>query len=281
MSDLERISGASYGTSGILSGWIRQIQNRQFVNCDTLLVNMLTLVRNVYDKNLSYDENSTQLGMDMNAILHHFTEYIRYLRNHDNPSIIFYVPSYHMVPPIHLRNENSSSKAISDMLRKIVRDTYPNERYDFSHGSLRVHVVHVGRTNFPQIELVSKIRELTADCVRKSLRDYWLISHMALDYHLIHKLNNRCILLDSHTGNAWKAGRLGDKVFNNPDIPFNSVTHLLFGDKTLIKSPLKIRDKREAIQLAKARNWKTSTSKQIVTDVSGMIDPKLLTTLKL
>lgn len=50
-----------------------------------------------------------------------------------------------------------------------------------------------------------------------------------MDYHLL-LLYRRMMILESFTGELIPPKRLGFKVFKNNFVPFNSVTHLLFGD---------------------------------------------------
>ena len=45
------------------------------------------------------------------------------------------------------------------------------------------------------------------------------------------------------------------KVFNNENIPFNKYTHLLFGDKWYLKSPLSRKEKQNILAQAEKEHW--------------------------
>jgi hypothetical protein len=279
--ELTQIGGASYGTSGIVQAMLNMIKTRKLKQVDTLFVNILTLLRNCYDKDLNYKQIIEQLNVDMQVLITFFSEYVNHLREQDLPSMIMYLPSYHHFPTIHLRPESPSSKLLTNVFKKFIQQVYPQERYDYTHNNLRIHVIHAGMKSLPHVDIFNLLPKLLADCKKKAFRDYWMISHVPLDYHLIDRLHGRCWLIDSHTGNFWNNKTLGIKVFRNTSIPFNSVTHLLLGDKILVKCLLNRRDKANALKIATSDNWLTKTKQQIAKRASVWMPETVLTTLKL
>jgi len=84
-----------------------------------------------------------------------------------------------------------------------------------------------------------------------------LVSHMPLDYHVASYSDRKGTLYRSHTGEAVQLvpSELGKTVFKNPDMPFYPITHVLLGDKYLIKGCLAKKDRDKLFELAKTNRW--------------------------
>ena len=96
--------------------------------------------------------------------------------------------------------------------------------------------------------------------------DIHLISHMPLDYHVTHYSGRKGFLYRSHTGEIVKLdpAYLGKTVFKEPDVPFYPVTHVLLGDKYLIKGCLPRKERDRFIDLCKTNHWNVRTNDYIV-----------------
>ena len=112
-----------------------------------------------------------------------------------------------------------------------------------------------------------------ADVLGKFARydvDVHLISHMPLDYHVTNYSGRKGFLYRSHTGEIVKLdpATLGKTVFKEPDVPFYPCTHVLLGDKYLIKGCLPRKEKERFIELCKANHWNVRTNDYMVSKIS-------------
>lgn len=97
-----------------------------------------------------------------------------------------------------------------------------------------------------------------------------LISHMPLDYHVANYSGRRGYLYRSHTGAICQLGpSLGKVVFGEEDVPFYPLTHVLLGDKYLIKGCLSTKDKHRFIQDARDNHWGVRTSDYIASKINN------------
>lgn len=92
-----------------------------------------------------------------------------------------------------------------------------------------------------------------------------MISHMPIDYHTPKYGGRSGTLYRSHTGAVvpMTPAELGKSVFKEPELPFYPLTHILFGDKYLIKGCLGKKEKQLIINAAKQNHWGVRTSDYI------------------
>ena len=110
---------------------------------------------------------------------------------------------------------------------------------------------------WPHIELLKDLHETKINnqpITDLQYRKVLLISHIPLDFDLYTRFAE-FTLLESYTGSLKSVKQFGKKVFNNENIPFNKYTHLLFGDKWYLKSPLSRKDKQNILAQAEKEHW--------------------------
>jgi hypothetical protein len=86
-----------------------------------------------------------------------------------------------------------------------------------------------------------------------------MISSYPLDYHICRKLP-KFMLVNSHTGLPVLPDGLGEKVFDVEGVPFNVHTHVLMGDKPLMKSTLDRASKKSLINISNLDKWTLKTA---------------------
>ena len=282
VENLEQINGASFGTSGILQGWIDLAKKKKLSSFETLVINLFTVFRNAYDKDKSLTQNVEQFNTDLFSLLLHYSNHVTGMILKDSPNVVLYVPSYHRVPKIHVREEAPAKAKLREQFTKYVDKTYKENSMFMPFNNLNVNVFKCGIKDLPQKELYKLINGLLMASYKvTSSRRYGLISHIPLDYHIFPRFNNNVELFDSHTGNVWNIKTLGEKVFKSPDIPFNSVTHLLLGDKELLRCILLRKDRKRVYELAKQQRWNQQTKQQIARSLDGITLSEFVTSLDL
>jgi len=229
--------------------------------CDTILISVNTLIRNHI--NVDPDMHMTTLLDKLDEEMAAIVEDVSVVFEHVNvgcPAIGFYIMEYpRCVPKGILREDNKArarlTTAISYVL-KTARGHFDGESRNIDNVS--VTFSYNKRGHLPYQYLTNLVKSMSSN------REVMLLSNCPLDYHLaLH--TKRFYLIDSHTGNMRKYSELGNKVFpKREELPFNPATHLLFGDKDFVQSPLGIKNKRIIYDAAIAQKWRLATHETIV-----------------
>ena len=276
---VEQIAGSTFGLSGILSAWSDFLKVNRVPQFNVLMVNMLTMIRNAYHKELSDTEIFEQVSTDIKVLSYYFNEFKNHMHYNKDAYLLIYIPSYHQIPKIYLREQPPSDKIISDILKRLIDKEFPEDEYRLEHMDLPVYITKVGKIKFPHLELIDKVKLYSEHSLIHNT--YATISHYPIDYHFGGHVRNNFTNISSHTGDHWTYKTLGRKIFKNDFIPFNDVTHLLMGDPIVFKNPLNVRDRRMINELAKKDNWLIKTKQQILNDVSKILPKTYFTSINL
>lgn len=278
------------GTGTLISA-INKLPDQTSKNIfDTIIVNVSTIVRNntVKDRPLKEIHDKTEADVhDLIRCIGNYHEVMSGLVR--DPKLLLYLPDYSWLPPIHAR-PNTGNRAIISQ----VTDMFIKEDNLVARKRIRSNVKATtlllsfagGRVSLPYKRLMGEIRELYSlgrVDPNSMLTNYLLISHAPLDYHfMLHY--PRTMLLESFTGKFLPPKVLGHKVFGTNFIPFNSVTHLLFGDSVHVRPMAQRKNRALLTELAKNQRWFVRTPMEIAkfVGVSGQVgDARLLTMVKL
>ena len=247
--ELNEDSVYSFGTYPVFEKLITAIPAMKI---DTVLINIYTLVRNNHNKEIT-------LGTTVSNVIRSMEELVQDLviifntHNIFRPSIVFYYYDYRKaIPNDQLRPLDKSRtfcKNVFDMLRPRLIQKPKQQVLDGVTITLLMlqHVVPVYKALYNSLSNV------------KNHRKVLLFSHVALDYHLLEK-DKKINIIESYTGRLTDNLRLSDKIFKNYEkVPFTRETHVLLGDKELIKPSLGIKLKRQLLALAIEEKWRLKT----------------------
>ena len=280
--------GAGLGTGTLISA-INSLPSKSSDNIfDVVMVNVSTLVRNNYTKEKSEKEVMDSTKADIHELITTVANYHEAMGGIiKTPTLIFYLPDYSYLPTFHTRPLKGNRKAILDITAKLVREDNLKQRKrirDYERQTTVSEVFAGDRQHLPYYSLIEEITDLyklgRVD-PRTAMTNFLLISHNPLDYHFVFRFK-RTTILESFTGKFIKPKQLGNKVFVTNFIPFNSVTHLLFGDSILV-SPIALRKNRQRLtDMAKSQSWYVRTKEEIAKFVgnSGQVDARILMQLK-
>lgn len=271
----------SLGTNKIL-----EALDRWNYSWDTTLINAATIVRNNLEKNSPDSRVLSKVYLDIRALLSGVEDALGHKRNVVDPYIVVYFPDYSKLPKGVVR-ELSPQETQIDRIVKMLRHQIVN-KVDGDIGYVRrmpVYSLLVGSKNmYPHKDLIDRINKINLKLpdVRKILtRRYMLISHIAMDFHLFKEYKNM-YLLESYTARIRTREELGEKVFKSPQVPFNTYTHLLFGDSTRIQPSVTAKKKREFLELADKDRWNyldPEKIKRAILRVEPTLYTKFLTTI--
>jgi len=132
---------------------------------------------------------------------------------------------------------------------------------DQVNGNVHMHIRLADKMKVPSyLGLTEVLKEFAPYTVPFSM-----ISHMPLDYHVANYSGRKGILYRSHTGEAvpMTPSALGKAVFKEDEVPFYPITHMLLGDKYLIKGCLEKKAKSDFLERARREHWGVRTSDYI------------------
>lgn len=236
-------NSCSYGMMGIIDTLVTTVLPETLI-----VINLSTMVRNIYDKNDVADVSISKFNTDMDVLR-------TYLEKSNITHVLYYLDT-----DIHSRipDENSLTfttlrKSLFDLESAIVtrlgvthgspyqlnEDNGLSETIYCFHNSFAYRILgkHISRT-YPST-------------------NYILISHCGLDSLLIRKDKSR--LLESNTGELLTKDMLGKKYFKQ-DIRFTPHLLVAFGDKHYLKSVLR---KTTKLMDTYGRKFKTASDYEI------------------
>lgn len=229
---------------------------------DYYIINILTIIRNNYDKKLKETEMLYKIDQDIRQLKLYLTNYLAGQTH--QPLILFYLPIDYVVGKGYERKLSPRNQAIADMA-KVVRKMIPNKLNDISQNGINIYTVVLDPTPLPVGQIKKYISKLSNKGTRGSA---WLLSHCPLDLHL-HRLIPKTHLMESFTGEVKLPIEFGQKLFKNEDIPLNQYTHVAFGDGLHVRPLLKTKKQKDAArERADRKNWKVRTESEIMTELT-------------
>lgn len=281
-----------FGTNAIIETVRKFMQGSTPPLYDTFLINVDTLIRNVTTKDKSEMEIREHLNRDLSQLLDVITSYMSEFKDLLNmPYVVVYLPHY-ATGQVLLHSRPKKPGSVKQIIEKIHNQIVQEDNLKLRkqirnlYNDIDVYELYAGnRAELPYRTLTKFITDQTRFNpvgIRSATRRNVMISHYPLDYYFMQNFPNT-VLLESFTGKILKREMLGIKVFNVGHVPFNRVTHLLFGDAVQLIPMAK--GKRGAgntrkllMDLALRQNWNLRTPNEIAQFVgnSGQVPKEIL-----
>jgi hypothetical protein len=262
---------------------------------DVILVNLDTLIRNNLGKGTRDDEVAKWTFEDIDNIIAAFHEYLEVLSvSSPYPHFVLYVPHYDALPNVHRRIPNKEQLRILKIQQDIEKAHFPRTmKPDVAtqFGNMTCVTMHAGTNRtFPHQDIFSFVmnsikEKMTLGKIKSTLGlldlRIGMISRQAVDLHLARYVK-KFTLIESFTGEIKSLESFGKKVFKVDTVPFNSATHLLFGDNILVEPMAKRKTKALLLERAESHRWISRSEASIIEDAvaSGLVMRPMLTTVK-
>lgn len=264
------IHGASIGLNVILnymretSGIVHQPK------WDLYLINVYTLVRNLYQKGMSEKELERCVDRDADMLMTYVHAYTCARRS--VPSVVFfYAPDYGAVPATLLRPHTGNQSEI-DALYTLLYKKIPDKLTELTEvHETRKFLCRVGKSIFPHKDIIDKLRHVYHGTRITGSIGTVMISHCPIDFHIYKSIPN-IQLFESYTGALLNPSDFGQKLTKDVKVPFNPTTHRLFGDGTQLIPLIKGKDRKKLIQVAQDFSWAIKTEKEIGRDAISKFD---------
>lgn len=244
---------ASYGTTPVLEK-LKELakQGTHRPQYMTYLINVDTLIRNCYKKGDSITTMEQHVLTDAEQLATYIGAYITgdKITTQARPLVCFYVPYYELIPKTYIKtplpgNYQAHIEVREKLLKSLIRAHWTTIDQPFD----MVFINAKGPWASPIVyqDLKSKFKDI-------SLRRTLLLSHAYMDFHLVSVIPNMD-LIESFTGKLKDKETFLKKVIPYEEVPFNKYTHLLFGDKLMLKSQIKRGDKPKVLKTAQFEQW--------------------------
>lgn len=269
----EYIYGGSVGINRILGYFHDNAYKLGREEWPLLLVNLFTVFRNVYHKDLSDLELESLVTLDCDLLTLYVEAYAS-ARPHirHTPGIVFYAPTYSLIPKELLRPLGPAAQVQHDAYLRFRRSLGDGETNISHEGRSFRWVVPVGSEQLPHRQL---LRWLAASGARfeyiPGQDPVMLISHCPIDLHIASRLPT-VRLMESYQGVIKHPTAFGSKLDVGDDVPFNPYTHRVFGDKVHLAPMVKGADKKALLAKAHERQWQRLPTSEILTDITKTVD---------
>lgn len=269
----------SYGIAPILNqlSEISKIRNKPIWTL--FLINVETLVRN--RKTYKKDERPPDFRTTAKEVLDDCIVLAQYLAAYarltippqlkQKALICFYLPDYSKIPvkylkdklPAHTEWRWSVLKAIKEQLKKMKEQGW-NIAYE--EADVVFCAPSTDKTVWPHKGLVQDLSHAYSDVgYRKTL----MISHVPSDF-MLYKTFKDFTILESYTGKLKTIKDFGEKVFKDPNLPFNKYTLLLLGDNCYLQNQLDRKQKHTLKEVAAAKHWGLLPDKQVLEEIKNL-----------
>ena len=266
----EVIRGGSIGLNRILSFFVDNAVTDRKPQFTGVLISAFTVFRNIWsmNRNASLSDLANSFAKDINLFLEYFDTYLafttpNYISDKYVP-VVVYFPNYRHVDKNILLEHTGNELALYEAYMKFLAVHGQHEGPASTMEKCKCFWITAGNTSYPHIEAARKFKELANN--PKSMYSQGdnvaLISHAPLDHHIGARIRNVKIL-ESYTGKLKPISDSKFRLDKEGRVPFLSITHVVLGDKVLIKPMVKNKARRELLEEAGKDKWITRSVEDI------------------
>lgn len=272
----EFIYGGSVAINRHLGNFRDMAGHRDAPRYGLYLINLYTLVDNVYTKDIKVSDLENLLSTEIRLLTTYIEAYSSYFSTVTmkfKPTIIFYLPQYNIPEKfkrqIDPKTHKGKIKTFYDLVAKNVGrgikempDT--GESYRF--------MIPVGHGTYPHRDLAMSLPRLPSKVVHTGRGPIALFTHVTLDLH-IGRLLSDVRLLQRYTGDTLSYSQFGSKLDKEGRVPFNVYTHRAFGDDLLLEPIAKRKVKKDLLDDAEKRRWMRLSAPEIanrIKEITGV-----------
>lgn len=249
-----------WGTQAAIATLFKNIGEAKTQRNMLVLINLDTMVRNTADGKLSIDEVVNKVCSYMTNIATDFAAVVSEWKSFTHTIVFYHAQNKGVVwePALRVTNSAAGLSGKEALVKLIDRVKRVQEQ---KVGNVR-SIVAVGN-NLKQ----PSYKGLMDLCSRLTPIDTIInmISHNPIDYHIGY-LGRRCLLYRCYTGKCVEMTprELGPVVFDTKDVPFTPITHVLLGDKSVIRGLLRGTDKDNFLKAARNEKFIVRTEGFII-----------------
>lgn len=240
-----------FGTKQAIEAMLKRFTSRKTPCTGLVAINLATLLRNSIQPNDDVETIVHNTCTYMSNISLDLAEVFAQWKNLPHHIIFYYANAEKLVPDAFRRKHNGTTDLLYNEALPILLDRLRSTN-DQSHNGTTAVVCLAPTMRLPSYKGLADACNKVAD---KSVTLH-LISHHPMDWHIF-RTGRLGVLYRSHTGAMidMNAVELGKIVFDEPGIPFYPTTHIMLGDKTMIKGILLRKERENFIERAKRERF--------------------------
>lgn len=232
-----------WGTGAAIEALLKRLGSHQIPTTGLILINLDTLIRNTVNTDCKIDEVVNKITTFMTNISNDLAEALsRWPQLHHH--IVFYHANLPKTIPLALLRTHNGPTAIQGAeVRKKLLARLEQVKPQTINGVTSVIALSKDIKEPSYKGLADLCNKLAGPAVTVHM-----ISHNPLDWHIT-KYGRPGILYRSHTGAVVKMtpNDLGPIVFDTKGVPFYPITHVVLGDKSVIKGVVAKNDRKAFI----------------------------------
>jgi len=241
----------SMGTTAAVNTVLNLIQSEP-LRCDVVLINVATIARNCLNVDDKLTNNFANVVDEIEKVENILVDNLN-TSSLTSPVILWYIAPYEKIVPANFLRPVTGARQKLALLRlaltRWIRDRHNKENIK---GKVRIRYEVLSPHIQTKYQLAAFVRSL------RTANNLIMISNYSVDFHLA-EVFPHFILVECYTGKQVTPKEFGEKVFKNPLIPFNMVSHVIFGDKELIKPAGTVGEKKRIVELASKERWNMHT----------------------
>jgi len=242
------ILGGSIGINKILLYFRENAHKARRKEWDLFFVNVYTLGRNCFRSGMKLDEFVFGIDNEIEKLTTYYSAYTQ-ARETRKVGLIFYIPDYEHIPRYLRLEKTGQKKEFDELYRELLKAHKKTKYVDLTEDeNIQRFLINVQDAVYPHkaLPLITGKKFGNVGTL--------LLSHVAMDYHLYKSYKNINVI-ESHQGNILEYQDFGKKLIKDVRVPFNTITHRVFGDSTVLKPLLEKKDKKKLLENIKTKNW--------------------------
>lgn len=261
------ILGGSIGVNRVLLYFRDNAYRPARYEWNIFLVNLFTVFRNVYHKDLSEDQILRAMDVDVGLLTTYFDAY-KEVKQPIVPYVLaFYVPTYDKIPEKLRRPVTTDSAKHKQEMYAKVRARLPQKLQILrDDATSKVCVAPVGRLMLPHKELLRLINDQFKPALGPVTLQVLLLSHCPIDLHMSAKIQYMS-LIESNVGTVKAPNEFGSKLTKAVRVPFNTYTHRLLGDPVHLEPLVVRKEKAKILEIAEKHKWYIRSPVEILKDI--------------
>lgn len=247
----------SPGTHGVFLA-MKNILKEPSCKVDTILINVSTLVRNSYAKDLTLQQMREQFHTDIINGANTVTEVMGSNANIKQPTIVLYAARYFDIIPLdHRRPFTDQRKKIHTLTEEVIKNNHATKPAPHNVNNVTCLQINTIGSVAPATQLWNTIKKI------KNTQTVLMLSHVPMDWYLCLRNPNKIKIIESYHGKIKTLDDFGMKLFKKPNLPLHPGIHALLGDKDYICPSINIKEKRRLYELAEEEVWEFKTNAYI------------------
>lgn len=271
----EPIRGGSIGLNRILNRFVDRAGKDSKPEFTAVLISAFTVFRNIVStySDAKIEQIEEYFVKDINLFLEYYDIYLANTKTRamqDKYAVVLvYFPEYSQVQKSLLRETTGKSLELNLLYKKFLSRYNGRDEMVKKTEHVMCFWITAGHASYPHRDVSRKFRSITGSSSVMYIPSdsVALISHIPLDYHISGRIRN-IHLLESYTGKLKNLSEFGLRLDKEGRIPFNSVTHAVFGDSVLIKPWVTPKMRKVLLEQASKERWISRGQDDILSRIS-------------